>query len=152
EAQRGVPDPLVVLDQVVQRALVEAAGGNVGILVESFDRRRVRARDAKRAVGEDPLGVREMAHDLLDAPLARLVAVPGSGLIQRTKKNQRVFELIPQRGQRVLVRDESDVLAVILEIFVLIRTADGERGGHRVSLLSSVPADPSRVARATTLA
>ena len=39
------------------------------------ERRRIAPRDPERAIGHDPLDVAQVDHDLLDAPLARRVAV-----------------------------------------------------------------------------
>src|ERR1051325_327289 len=81
EREGRAPRERVVVDEIAQRQLLEARGGDAGVLVEAGQRARVAARDAQRAVGEDPLVVDEMAEDLLERPLARRVAEAGDGAL-----------------------------------------------------------------------
>ena len=75
EMDRRRPDHLKLLEQIRQAAAREVRVLDVGVLVERRERSLVPTRNAKRAIREDPLGVADVAHDLLDGPLAGRVRV-----------------------------------------------------------------------------
>src|SRR5262249_48679148 len=77
EEKGGLPHVLEFTRQIAQLALREIRIGHVVVLLETGERRLVVAREAEGAVGEDALGVDDVAHDLLDAPFARRIAEIG---------------------------------------------------------------------------
>src|SRR3989442_8399201 len=86
QSERGGPHGLVLLHQLRERSRVEAARRNVGVLVESGERRGVGSAEAKGPIREHPFRVGEVTHDLLDAPLARRVPMERPGLVERLEE------------------------------------------------------------------
>src|SRR5262249_28235754 len=66
--------------------------------------------ETQRAIAEDPLRVGEMAHELLDRPLRRGVAVGTPRLAEPAERRAELVELTLQQGHDVLpVLDLADV-------------------------------------------
>src|SRR5436309_2632604 len=70
QRQRGGARGAELRDEVGQGTRIELRGGDIGVLIESRERCFVAARDPQGAVCHDPLGIRQVPHDFLDAPLA----------------------------------------------------------------------------------
>src|SRR6266496_1894273 len=85
-------------EQIGQRALAKPSVGHVVVLLEAFDGSLVSAGDAQGAVAQNALGVREMAHNFLYAPLLRGIAKVGPRGASRAEQGGRLRELLLQRG------------------------------------------------------
>ena len=97
---------------------------NPFILLESRQRRRIAARDPEHPIAEDPLGIGHVQQRFLERPLPRPVRLFRGGVGHRLEQRDGLEQLGAQMVANVAVRDQRDVLAVVLEIFVGRRTAE----------------------------
>ena len=113
QRERRGPRGAQLPDEIGQRAAIELGDGDVGVLVESGQRRRVAARDAQRPVGHDALDVGEMADDFLDAPFAAAIAVHRVRLGEAAQQRGRVLDLCRAHDHRIELRDAIHVADVV---------------------------------------
>src|SRR5215471_1928322 len=88
----------VLVEQVVERASLEARRGYVELFVEAGQRERLDSGDAESAVRIDTLVVREVSDDFLQRPLARRVSQTG---------DSRLGQRLEQLQSRPLLRGQS---------------------------------------------
>src|SRR5579864_1338174 len=74
ECQRGAADGDVVFDDFRQGTRGEGAVADVVVLLEAGQRSAVSARDAQSAVGEDALGITDVAEDFFGGPFVGSIA------------------------------------------------------------------------------
>lgn len=70
EVDRGRPDRLKLVQEVIHPPVIEATSRYVAVLVETSEWLLVAASEAQRPIREDAFGVAEVANDFLDGPLA----------------------------------------------------------------------------------
>jgi tetrapyrrole methylase family protein/MazG family protein len=88
-------------------------GGDVVVLLEAGEFGAIVAREAQGAVGEDSLGVDEVAHYLADAPFSGGVALQRVRFGEAAKFRHGAFDLAGERSQNVAVGNEVHVAAEV---------------------------------------
>ena len=107
---------------------VEPAAGDVGILVEALDRRRIAPSEPQSAIAEDALRIADVSHDFFDAPFPGCVAREGLRLRNAAQQRGGLAAVAHQRLQEIAVGDLADVGAVIG--IVLGGRGTWDRGGR----------------------
>src|SRR5260370_35030335 len=113
EQRGGAADVLELRDQIAPGPVVEAARGDVRVLIESSQRLRIVARESHRPVGEDPFCIDEVPQSLLDAPLAGRVAVQRLRLWNRAQRGERLADLSVESSREVVALDQGEVFGVV---------------------------------------
>jgi hypothetical protein len=125
EGQVRLPDESELLDQLPERDRVRARGGDVRVLVEGGQRRRLAPAEAERPVAEHALGVDEVPEDLPEAPLALGVppGLPFGGY--RPRDLAHLGELAVEDGDDVRLRHERHVAGIEGGVLRLARSLHG---------------------------
>ena len=102
QADGGLPDGAEFVQQARESAAIERAGGDVVILLEARQRCLVVPRKTECAIGEDALRVAEVAHHVVDGPLAGLVAERGRhGVIDGPEQVEGLLEICRERREEI---------------------------------------------------
>src|SRR5208282_1394949 len=110
------------LHQTRQLPFLESAAAHVIVLFESGHRRLVRPRNSQRPVGENSLGVAEVAEHILYCPLVRRVAKIAVALAAPGKNLHRLYALRLQRARDVFPRYQRNIFFVIRRVLPALRS------------------------------
>ena len=126
--------------QIGEGPRIELRDGDVGILVESGERRLVSARDPQGAIGHDALDVGEMPDHFLDAPFAARVAVHRGVVGKAVEHGCRLLDLRGAHRDGIELRDPLDVADEVRRDFIGFGTSDrtGRHAGFPPSSVSAI--------------
>src|SRR6266550_1965329 len=126
--------------QIGEGPRIELRDGDVGILVESGERRLVSARDPQGAISHDALDVGEMPDHFLDAPFAARVAVHRGVVGKAVEDGCRLLDLRGAHRDGIELRDPLDVADEVRRDFIGFGPSDrtGRHAGFPPSSVSAI--------------
>jgi hypothetical protein len=108
---------------IAERPLPEVGGRRVVGELDLRPHDGIGARDAERAVAENALDVGHVPDDLEDVPLARRLSPERLSRREGAQVRRALGDLVFERLHDVPVRDEADVLEVVWQALVGVRTS-----------------------------
>lgn len=108
-----------LLEDVRKASFVRVSIFDVAVLLESFDRRFIPARNTKQPVRKHSLAIDQVSQELLDTPLAIGISKFTFLFRQAGEDILQMCRLRPQRADDIAVSDQGDVSFVIRIVFRL---------------------------------
>ena len=115
-----------LFDQIAHRPLREPTIADIIVLLKTLQRRSVSPRNAQGAIGEDALGVADMAENFLGAPFLRRVAEVALLLIAAGEQQHRFAALLVERIENVVAPHQGNVALVIGRVFARLGPGNSE--------------------------
>src|SRR2546426_530216 len=139
ERDRRLADGAELVDVARPRHLVGVGRAGTRLLIEAGERGVESAGEPEGAGEEHPLRVADVAEQLANAPLARLVAAQGLLLGDRPQPRRRVAELLLENADHVLTLDAVDVAEVVRRGLASLRQPTGSAHLRKSGRPSVVP-------------
>src|SRR5579863_3202561 len=118
----------VIFNRVGDRTARKRTIPNIVILLEAFDGGSVAARNAQRTVGENALGIADVAQHFFRAPFLGRVAEVAIRLVKSREQLHHLPPLLVERAENIVILNQRYIAIIVRRIFAGLRPGDYEVG------------------------